>query len=113
MQGLLRRTRSESVPNQTNSLDPLDGLAATRHRSSFGAIAQLTSGLSPATLAQSYSDWLTHLLGSPGKQLQLAAKGGRKIMRFADYAMRSASPGRPIADNMSSAWFVGTNSLVL
>jgi polyhydroxyalkanoate synthase len=64
----------------------LDGLATTLDRSSFAAIAQLTSGQSPATLAQSFSDWWTHILCSPGRQLQLAAKGGRKLMRLADYA---------------------------
>lgn len=83
------------MPNQSDAPDPLDGLASTLDRSSFAAIAQLTTGLSPATLTQSYSDWWTHLLASPGKQLQLAAKSGRKLMRLADYAMHSGSSGDP------------------
>lgn len=83
------------MQSRSNIPDPLDGLATTLDRSSFAAIAQLTSGQSPATLAQSFSDWWTHILCSPGRQLQLAAKGGRKLMRLADYAMRSASGSDP------------------
>lgn len=83
------------MQSRSNIPDPLDGLATTLDRSSFAAIAQLTSGQSPATLAQSYSDWWAHMLCSPGKQLQLAAKSGRKLMRLADYAMRSASGSDP------------------
>ncbi|AOR80538.1 PHA/PHB synthase family protein [Novosphingobium resinovorum] len=71
--------------------DPLDGIAETLDRAAIAALAQITHGLSPATLMQAWSDWAIHLAFSPGKQLQLAAKTGRKVMRLADYAVRSAS----------------------
>jgi polyhydroxyalkanoate synthase len=68
--------------------DPLDGFAQTLDRSAAALVAQATSGLSPVTMTQAFLDWGTHLAISPGKQLQLAAKAGRKIGRIADYASR-------------------------
>ncbi|BAK67161.1 poly-beta-hydroxybutyrate polymerase [Sphingobium sp. SYK-6] len=65
--------------------DPLDGLAETMDRASFAAIAQMTHGLSPATLAQAFSDWAMHLAVSPGKRAQLAAKAVRKNLRLAEH----------------------------
>jgi len=72
------------------SLDPLDGLAGTLDHLAMSGVAQMTGALSPITLAQSYFDWLVHLAVAPGKQLQLAAKSGRKLVRLADYAGRSS-----------------------
>ncbi|MDX3911289.1 MAG: poly-beta-hydroxybutyrate polymerase N-terminal domain-containing protein [Sphingobium sp.] len=69
--------------------DPLDGIAETLDRAAVAAIAQLTRGLSPATILQAFSDWGMHLACSPGKQLQLAAKTTRKFVRLGDYAVRS------------------------
>ncbi|WDA35215.1 MULTISPECIES: PHA/PHB synthase family protein [unclassified Sphingobium] len=71
--------------------DPLDGIAETLDNAAGVAIAQVTAGLSPATLLQAFSDWGLHLAFSPGKQLQLGAKAVRKYARLFDYAMRSAS----------------------
>lgn len=71
--------------------DPLDGVAETLDRAAVAAIAQATHGLSPATVWQAFSDWGLHLALSPGKQLQLAAKIGRKLARIGDYTIRSAS----------------------
>jgi polyhydroxyalkanoate synthase len=69
--------------------DPLDGLAETFDRAAVAAIAQLTSGLSPATIVQAFSDWGIHLAISPGKTLLLGAKIARKYARLFDYALRS------------------------
>lgn len=66
--------------------DPLDGLAETLDHAAAAMVAQATHGLSPATLVQAWSDWALHLAISPGRQLQLATKLGRKYMRLADYA---------------------------
>lgn len=73
-----------------DSHDPTQGMADTLNHLAMASIAQMTKALSPATLAQSYFDWLIHFAASPGKQMQLAAKSGRKVMRLADYAARSA-----------------------
>ena len=74
--------------------DPLDGVAETIDHAAFAAIAELTGGLSPATLMQAFSDWALHLAASPGKRMQLAAKAGRKYVRLADYLMHG-SDARP------------------
>ncbi|AOH87060.1 poly-beta-hydroxybutyrate polymerase (plasmid) [Sphingomonas panacis] len=79
----------------THMPDPLDGIAETLDRAAMGAVAQVTSGLSPATLNQALTDWGLHLALSPGKSLQLAAKAGRKYARLFDYMVRSG--GHPDA----------------
>lgn len=71
--------------------DPLDGIAETLDRAAMAAIAQVTSGLAPATILQAFTDWYFHLACSPGKRLQLGAKAARKSMRLADYMVRSAA----------------------
>jgi len=53
------------------------------------AIARLTGGLSPASLAEAHMDWASHLAFSPGKQHELVVKAARKWARFASYAQRS------------------------
>ncbi|WP_454642865.1 PHA/PHB synthase family protein [Bradyrhizobium liaoningense] len=77
--------------NSQTAPDPLDGLSETLDRAATAALAQTTFGLSPATLAQAFSDWGLHLAVSPGKQLLLGAKAMRKCLRLADYAARSAA----------------------
>ena len=80
-----------SADTPTSPPDPIDGIAQTLDNAAGGAIAQVTLGLSPATLYEAFSNWALHLALSPGKQLQLAAKMGRKHMRLFDYAARSAA----------------------
>ncbi|WP_257538437.1 alpha/beta hydrolase [Sphingobium sp. CFD-1] len=75
--------------SRQDASDPLDGIAETLDRAAIAGMAQMTSGLSPATILQAFSDWGMHLAGSPGKQLQLAAKTTRKFMRLGEYAVRS------------------------
>ena len=57
------------------------------------ALGQLSGGISPASLAMAYLDWMVHLGSSPGKQFQLAAKATRKAMRLGSYALTSAVTG--------------------
>ena len=80
-----------SADTSTSAPDPLDGISRILDNAAGAAIAQMTAGLSPATILQAFSDWGMHLAFSPGKQLQLAAKATRKNVRFLDYALRSAS----------------------
>ncbi len=49
-------------------------------------LARLTAGITPAGLSSIYFDWLSHLMLSPGKQLELVEKAGRKAERFFRYA---------------------------
>jgi polyhydroxyalkanoate synthase len=77
---------------------PEAGSAANLDRFVRARLGQLSFGLSPAGLLLVYLDWLVHLAFSPGKQLDLARKVGRKALRFGLYAARAASqPGTPPA----------------
>ncbi len=64
-------------------------VAENLDRAFNAGLAQLTLGISPASLTMSYLDWLVHLATSPGKQLQLAQKAQRKTTRFWEYAISS------------------------
>ena len=57
-------------------------------RSLNASIARFTAGLAPMTLIGAYIDWLSHLVASPGKRIQLVEKATRKAMRFTQYAAR-------------------------
>ncbi len=57
-------------------------------RSLHAAIGRFTAGLAPMTLIGAYADWVAHLAAAPGKQLLLAEKAARKVMRLANYALR-------------------------
>jgi polyhydroxyalkanoate synthase len=59
-------------------------------RSLHAGAARFTLGLSPAALASAYLDWASHLATSPGKQMQLVQKAGRKWLRLARYATQCA-----------------------
>ncbi len=59
-------------------------------RLAHAVLGRMTMGISPGSVMQAYSDWLTHLAISPGKQLELANKLLRKILRLRVYMMRAA-----------------------
>lgn len=48
--------------------------------------ARYTLGLSPAALAEAYTDWMVHLASSPGKQMQLAGKLTEQATALARHA---------------------------
>ena len=62
-------------------------------RSLHAATARFTAGVSPAALAEAYSDWAVHLGFSPGKRLQLLHKAIRKAVRFGSYMQRCGVKG--------------------
>lgn len=49
-------------------------------------LAKFTMGLSPSGLAAAYTDWASHLLGSPGKQTELIEKSIKKAVRLSSFA---------------------------
>ena len=49
-------------------------------------LARFTLGVSPYGLSSTFFTWWAHLLGAPGKQVQLVEKAARKAMRFGLYA---------------------------
>ena len=80
---------------------PAEGRAAFDPPTSFdrllhAGLARMTLGISPASLALAWSDWALHLAMSPGKWERMAEKFLRKQIRFATYAVRSATdPSQP------------------
>ena len=62
-------------------------------RSLHAATARFTAGVSPAALAQAYSDWAVHLTFAPGKRMQLMDKAIRKAVRFGSYLQRCGAGG--------------------
>lgn len=71
--------------------DPLEGWSHTLDRLAMSGVGKATNALSPITLTLAYQDWLLHMATSPGKQMHVLAKAGRKAMRLADYALRQAN----------------------
>lgn len=56
----------------------------------FSAIlGRLTLGVSPAGFITAYVEWLSHLVASPGKQMELVQKAARKASRFVVQAARA------------------------
>jgi polyhydroxyalkanoate synthase len=58
-------------------------------------VSRLTYGISPASLIGAYTDWITHLAGSPGRQMELARKAWRKLGRLLLFASQSFSGSAP------------------
>ncbi|MBB3953977.1 PHA/PHB synthase family protein [Novosphingobium sediminicola] len=99
--------------------DPLDGIAQTLDHASFAAIAGVTGGLSPFTVAQAMSDWALHLAASPGRRLELLAKGMRKSLRLIDYVAHGADGEHPAIEPLpqdrrfdDSAWKMPPYNLI-
>jgi len=79
-----RRAALPSIP----SAPERDSYASTAlgdviDRSLHATTARFTAGLSPAALAEAYTDWATHLASSPGKRMQLLEKATKKAVRLA------------------------------
>ena len=52
-------------------------------------LARLAHGVSPSSVAQAFSDWLTHLAVSPSKQAELASSALGKALQWQHYAAHS------------------------
>ena len=75
-----------------------DSLALTAYpsmidRAVHATLARATAGLSPMAMAEAYFNWWAHIAFSPGKQMQLAQKAGRKLARFQNYVSRYLREG--------------------
>jgi polyhydroxyalkanoate synthase len=70
--------------------------ARTIDRFFSAIIGRMTLGVSPAGFMTAYFEWLSHLIASPGKQIELMQKAARKATRFLVQAARStAQPDTP------------------
>ncbi|MBI3699759.1 MAG: polyhydroxyalkanoic acid synthase [Afipia sp.] len=76
------------VASTDENIDSLD-------RSLHAAIAQLTGGLSPATLALAFADWYLHLLAAPGKRASLADKAARAGIQIGQASIPSRAALQP------------------
>jgi polyhydroxyalkanoate synthase len=54
-------------------------------------LGRMSLGVSPAGLMTAYFEWLSHLVASPGRQIELMQKAARKASRFVVQAARSAT----------------------
>lgn len=54
------------------------------------AAARYTLGLSPAALAEAYTDWMVHLASSPGKQMHLLGRWSQQVSLLARHARECA-----------------------
>jgi polyhydroxyalkanoate synthase subunit PhaC len=57
------------------------------------ALAQVTGGVSPVSIAAACADWAMHLALAPGKQVQLAEKALKKALRWGLFAYAALRPG--------------------
>lgn len=70
-----------------NSSKKSTDIARDLDRAAHAQMGQLTSGLSPVSMADAFSDWLIHLAISPGKCLELATKATDHWMRLNQQAV--------------------------
>ena len=68
--------------------------ARTIDRFVSAVLGRISLGISPAGLMTAYFEWLSHLVASPGKQIELMQKGARKASRFVVQAARAATERR-------------------
>ena len=74
-------------------MQPLDTKATFRSaidRMIRASLGRATFSISPVALALAYQDWLLHMAMSPGLQVELTQKTGRKLAQLAIYARRAA-----------------------
>ena len=65
-------------------------------RAANAHLARFTLGVTPYGLASTFFAWGVHLMGAPGKQVQLAEKAARKAMRLGVYMNQLArDPNAP------------------
>lgn len=86
---MLVRNRPETTIANEDTNGPSHAhtsMEQTLDKSLKASLAKLTAGLSPIALSAAYADWALHLASSPGKQLALVEKAGKKAMRLSKYA---------------------------
>jgi polyhydroxyalkanoate synthase len=82
---------------RTSPIEALDRYSTkSLDRAANAHLARFTLGVSPYGLSSTFFTWWAHLLGSPGKQVQLIEKAARKAMRIGVYAGEVAR--KPDAD---------------
>src|SRR6056297_4063132 len=71
----------------TSPIEALDRYSTkSLDRAANAHLARFTLGVTPYGLSSTFFTWWMHLLGSPGKQVQLIEKAARKAMRLGIFA---------------------------
>ncbi len=80
----------DAEPPEIVHVSPIEGLdrysTKSLDRATNAHLARFTLGISPYGLSSTFFTWWMHLLGSPGKQVQLIEKAARKAMRLGIFA---------------------------
>jgi polyhydroxyalkanoate synthase len=84
----MHRAKTPSIKSTGSGPALPDNPYATFDRSLHAALARLTSGISSAAIASAYLDWGAHVLGAPGRQLELASKALAGALASIDFAAR-------------------------
>lgn len=80
------------MPQPFSSPQPLpDPLLQQLDRVVHAAQARLSSSLSPISIVLAWTDWASHLLASPGKQLSLVQSAGQETAALGRYAIGCAA----------------------
>ncbi len=78
-------TRPEAKPELDGArMDSLDRMVRAMQ-------ARVTQGVSPTSIAAAMTDWMVHLMRSPGKQIALSQEAARKAAQLWLYAMQTAA----------------------
>ncbi len=94
----LERAASAWLGKISADTPELDARWASLDPTTRAALAQLTGGVSPVSIAAACADWAAHLALAPGKQVQLAEKALRKALRFGLFAYAASRPCAPCID---------------
>jgi polyhydroxyalkanoate synthase len=89
----LERAASGWLGRIAADIPELEARWAAMDHTTRAALAQLTGGVSPVSIAAACADWAMHLALAPGKQVQLAEKALKKAMRLGLFAYAALRPG--------------------
>lgn len=68
---------------------PLDQAASALDRTTHAALARVSAGLSPVSVARAWTDWLFNLAASPGTQTRLSAHAQSLALQWLIRSLRS------------------------
>ncbi len=88
----LERAASGWLGHIAADVPELEARWAALDQGARAAIARVTGGISPVSIAAAYADWAMHLALAPGKQMQLAEKAFKKSLRWGLFAYGSLRP---------------------
>ncbi len=89
---LLEREASAWLGRIAADAPALEARWASLDSTTRTALAQLSGGVSPVSIAAAYADWAMHLALAPAKQAQLAEKALRKASRWGLFAYAATRP---------------------